>query len=169
MEIWKDVKGYEGLYQISSFANLKSLDRYVNHSAGGLRLMKGKTIIPSISNKGYLAVSLSKNGKRNSTTIHVLMAVAFLNHNSCGYNIVVNHINFNRTDNRISNLELISARENTNQKHIKSTSKYTGVCWSKSANKWRSEIHYNGYQKYLGVFVNEIDAHLAYQNALSKL
>lgn len=158
MEIWKDIIDYEGLYQVSNLGRVKSL----HHN-------KELILKPAKWNNGYLVVSLWLNGNQKIRRIHQLVAVAFLNHTPCGLKLVINHKDFNKQNNHVSNIELISQRENTNQKHLKSTSKYTGVCLKKGRNKWESKIRINGKVKYLGLFVCEIDAHNAYQNELNKL
>lgn len=108
-EIWKDVKGYEGYYQISNLGNLKSVDREVQHSRGGTRILKGKTIRPGKTNWYYL-VCLQKHGKRKYTTIHRLIAIAFIpNPENKPF---INHINANGFDNRIENLEWCTQSEN---------------------------------------------------------
>lgn len=167
MEIWKDIKNYEGLYQVSNFGNVRSLDRIVTCKDSKINNLKGKILNTSINNKGYKYTRFSKNGVVKTVHIHQLVAMNFLNHKPCGHKFVVNHINFDRTDNRVENLEIVTTRENTNRKHLKSSSKYTGVCWYKNYNKWYSNIRINGKKKHLGYFENEYDAHLAYQKALS--
>lgn len=158
MEIWKDIKGYEGIYIISNLGNIKSL--------GNNKSKKEKNLKPAISSTGYLNVVLSKKGKKNTKTIHQIVAESFLNHTPCGYELVVNHINFNRLDNRLENLEIVSQRQNANKNHLKSTSKYTGVYWHKSNKHWCSSIQINGVQKHLGNFDSEISAYKAYLEAL---
>ena len=160
MEVYRDVKGYEGLYQVSNLGNVKSL----NYNRGG----KERILKPSYS-VGYLKVSLCLNKAVKNRKIHQLVAEAFLNHKSCGHNLVVNHINFNKTDNRVDNLEIVTARENCNHKHIKSSSKYTGVTWYKSSKKWMSQITINGKNKHLGYFDSELKASNAYELALNKI
>lgn len=81
----------------------------------------------------------------------------------------MNHKDFNRKNNNVENLEIITHRENSNRKHIKSTSQYVGASWFKRTNKWRANIQINGKQKSLGYFTTELEAHEAYQNALEKL
>jgi len=110
-----------------------------------------------------------KNKIQKNRVVHQLVAEAFLNHVPCGYDLVINHINFNKLDNRIENLEIVTARENTNQKHIPHTSKYTGVSWYKNYNKWRAQIWINGKPKCLGYFNNEHDAYLVYQEKLEQI
>ena len=166
-EIFKDITSYEGLYQISNFGNVKSLERKEFASYRD-RLVKERILKPGLDSRGYLIVVLCKEG-RKTHRIHILEAIAFLNHTVCGYNVVVDHIDFNRTNNHLTNLRLISNRENTNQTHINSSSKYTGVCWNKSAKKWRSRIRINKKQIHLGYFTDELKAYEAYKKAVSTL
>lgn len=161
IEEWKDIFGYEGLYQVSNLGNVKSL--------GHGHIKREKILKPSNDGRGYLKVGLHLNKVKKSRKIHQLVAVAFLNHVPCGYNLVVNHKNLVKTDNRVENLELVTSRENSNLRHVKSSSKYTGVSWIKSKNKWASQIYINGKNISLGLFKNEIDASIAYQAALSNL
>ena len=101
-------------------------------------------------------------------TVNQIMAIAFLSHKPCGHKIVVDHIDNNKLNNKLYNLQLITHRENIS-KDKKGSSKYTGVCWHKIKNKWQSSIAINGKIKYLGIFTNEIEAAQAYQNELKKL
>ena len=158
MEIWKDILGYNGMYQISDLGRAKSL-------CGA----KERVLKPALISSGYLAICIRKDKIQKTFTIHKLVAIAFLNHKPCKQKLVVNHVNFDKSDNRAVNLEIVTTRENTNRKHIKSTSKYTGVYWDKIYKRWRSSIIVNKKTKHLGRFINEYDAHLAYQTALSEL
>lgn len=160
-EIWKDVVGYEGIYQISNFGNVKSL--------GNDKSKKEKILKKRLGTKNYYMVGLTKNKKQITKDIHQLVAESFLNHKPCGLKLVVNHIDFNTKNNNLNNLEIITHRENTNRKHIKSSSEYVGVSWDKKAKKWRSAIRINSKKTHLGLFINEYDAHLAYQNALKSV
>ena len=127
--------------------------------------MKGKVLSVSGDNRGYLKVNI--NGIPR--TIHQLVSETFLGHKPCGYKLVVNHINFNKLDNRVANLEIVTNRQNTNQKHISSYSQYVGVDWNKKMSKWRGTIRINGKQKHLGYFKCELAAAYAYQTALKEL
>lgn len=167
-EIFKDVVNYEGLYQISNLGNLKTLRRFVFRKNGSY-YTKERLIKPSISSNGYYQVSLYRNKQRKGRTIHSLVAESFLNHKPNGYILVVNHKNFIRTDNRVENLEIVTMRENSNLKHIPSSSKYVGVYFDKKYKKWKSIIHFKGKLKTIGTFVNEIDAYNAYQNKLKEI
>jgi hypothetical protein len=155
IEIYKDVIDYEGIYQVSNLGNVKSM-----------KFNKEKILKPSKDSKGYLSINLSVNGVFKMRNIHQLVAESFLNHKRCGYRLVVNHLDFNKTNNNVSNLEIVSARENCNKKHLKSTSQYTGVHWSKNSNKWISRITINGKNKHLGSFNDELRAVYAYQKEL---
>lgn len=169
MEIWKDIKGYEGFYQVSNSGNVKSLYRIANSPRNTTRIIKERILSPSPNKGGYLSIVLSMNSVCKTFPIHKLVAEHFLNHTSKGQNLVVNHKDFNRKNNNLCNLEIVTQRENANKKHLKSSSKYTGVCWFSNKNKWISQIIINNKSKYLGLFTNEHDAHIAYEKALSEL
>jgi hypothetical protein len=156
-ELWKPIKDYPN-YEISNFGRVKKIN-------------KNNFIIRklSINNHGYYHVGLSKNGKTKTLDVHKLVAIHFLNHTPCKWKIVVNHKDFNRLNNHVDNLELITARENTNLKHKKHSSKYTGVSWHKSNCTWTAYIFINKKLKHLGSYNNEFDAHLAYQKALKEI
>lgn len=110
MEVWKDVKGYEGLYQVSSEGNLKSLDRISNFN-GDLGIRKGKKLKLSETNDGYYRNQLYKNGKRENFYIHRLVAKAFIPKVDGKFHI--NHIDGNPKNNRVENLEWCTPKENT--------------------------------------------------------
>ena len=87
-------------------------------------------------------------------------------HKPNGYKLVINHINHIKKDNRLDNINIITNRENTNQSHLKSKSKYVGVIWHHVNKKWMARIQINGARINLGSFDNQYKAHLAYQKAL---
>ena len=166
-EVWKDIPNYEGIYQASSLGRVKSLSREIWRTRNnGYSVLKERILKNSINDMGYMMVGLSKDNKSKTRKTHQLVAEAFLNHKPCGYKLVINHKNFIKTDNRVENLEIVTARENCNHKHIKSSSKYTGVCWEKDTSKWTSQIHVNGVKKKLGRFKTEEEASLCYEMAL---
>tara|TARA_R110002167_G_scaffold13384_1_gene55817 strand:+ start:2803 stop:3279 length:477 start_codon:yes stop_codon:yes gene_type:complete len=157
METYKAVKNHEGIYEVSELGNVKSLKYGVE-----------RQVKPILSTSGYLFVNLYKDNKTKARTIHQLVAEAFLDHTPNGHERVVNHIDFNKLNNKVVNLEIIANRDNSNKKHLKSSSKYTGVDL-RSNGKWRAQIYTDGKQRYIGSFKEEIDAHNAYQNELSKI
>ena len=163
MEEFKDIAGYEGMYQVSNLGRVKSLAR--KDSAG--RNIQEKIRKTQLNSNGYPQCCLSKNGSTKTRVIHKLVAIAFLGHIPQGRSIHINHIDFDRTNNNVKNLEITTPRENGNKKHLKSSSKYTGVCLHKATNKWSAQIYLNGKIKYLGLFKCEIAASVAYQKALN--
>lgn len=109
-EIWKDIKGYEGLYQVSSKGNVRSLDRMVN-SPNGMRMSKGR-ILKQCKCGSYSKVTLSKSSRVKSYDVHPLVAKAFIpNPNNYPQ---INHKNENRYDNRVENLEWCTPKYNAN-------------------------------------------------------
>lgn len=108
-EIWKDIKSYEGYYQISNFGKVRSVGRYVN-SSKGRRFVSTKEILPFDNGKGYLLVCLRKYGKRKNYYVHRLVAQHFLNNwDDC---LVVDHIDYNRKNNSVTNLRVITQLDN---------------------------------------------------------
>jgi hypothetical protein len=158
MEQWKDIKDYEGLYQVSNQGNVKSL------KWGKERLMK-----PQISRRGYYQINLWRNCKSKTFIVHRLVYQAFKGGLIEG--LVIDHINGIPTQNNIENLQQISYRENIIKgEHCKNTtSKYVGVSWHKPRNKWIAQIGINGKQKNLGYFKCELAAAQAYQQQLNKI
>lgn len=101
MEIWKNIKGYEGLYQVSSDGRVKSL-----------KWNKERILKPGIRKGGYLQVALCAGGKQKSLMVHRLVCEAF--HDNPENKPEVNHINEIKTDNRACNLEWCTRIENMN-------------------------------------------------------
>jgi hypothetical protein len=168
LEVWKDIPGYEGLYQVSNLGRVKSLPRERITANGFVRKYDGK-ILKCRAPDRYKLVSLSVNGKIKTYKIHQLVAMAFLNHKPNGLELVVDHINDNKLDNRVENLQIVTQRFNCFKTQGKYGSKYKGVCWDKQNNKWRTKIVINGKQKHLGLFKCELSASYAYQKALKEL
>jgi hypothetical protein len=167
-EIWKDIPNYEGYYQVSNLGRIKSLAREVNKGLN-VRSVNERILKQSLAGGVYFTCKLYKNGKKKKIKIHQMVAICFLNHVPNGYVLVVNHKNFIKTDNRLENLEIVTQRENTNKKHLKSSSKYVGVCWHKKLKKWMSRICIKGKYKHLGYFEDETHAGKAYENALKQI
>lgn len=117
METWKPVVGYEGLYEVSDLGRVRSLDREITTERGGRPFrykMKGQIVIPHERRHGYLAVCLygkeSKNGRFSQKSVHRMVAEAFLP-NPNGYS-EVNHLDENKQNNVLSNLEWCNHKEN---------------------------------------------------------
>ena len=107
-EIWKDIPNYEGFYQISNLGRIKSLGRI---DALGHRL-KEKILKPGITCNGYYQVALWKNSIPKRCLVHRLVWIAF--NGQIPEGLQVNHISERKSDNRLSNLNLMTCKENTN-------------------------------------------------------
>lgn len=110
MEIWKDIKGYEGIYQVSNLGRVRSLDLIRIELDGTKKLYKGKILKGVTQKSGYIAFDLYKHGRRKNIRGHVLVAKSFLSDMSDDF--VVNHKDGNKTNNNIENLEWITFKEN---------------------------------------------------------
>ncbi len=159
MEIFKEIKGYEGLYEVSNTGKVKSLKRKNRLNERLLKI--------HLSTGGYPQVLLTKHGKSKTYQVHQLMAIAFLNHIPNGNKTVVDHIDNVKTNNKLENLQLITHRINSSKDTFrkKKTSKYIGVNWDEKRKKWRASKRINGKKTYLGMFKTEIDAYEAYLKA----
>jgi hypothetical protein len=165
-EEWKDIPGYEGLYQVSNLGRVKSLGRYRNAKNGSKAYRKGLIKKTYTNKKGYLTLSLSKNGISKTFTIHQLVAIVFLNHIPDGMNIIVDHIDNNKLNNCVDNLQLITNRENSSKDKKNCSSKYTGVSIDKRDGRINCEIRINGDRVRWSNLKTEEYASLLYQTAL---
>ncbi len=154
-EIWKDIKGYEGLYQISNFGNIKSMDKVIIRKDGIKYIKRGTMLKPSINTSGYLQIGLSKNGIRKPFRIHRLVAIAFIPN---PYNKpFIDHINTIKTDNKVENLRWVTREENANnpltRKHI-SESNSNEKHWNYGkhpTNETKQKMSESKKGKYIGI------------------
>lgn len=116
MEIWKDIKNYEGLYQVSNLGRIKSLSRTVyqyNYMAKkDIKItFKGKIRKPRMSKDGYYIINLNKDGKMTTYRVHRLVGEQFVeNKENKPY---INHKDGNKLNNNVDNLEWCTAKENS--------------------------------------------------------
>ena len=109
-EIWKDLPGFEGIYQVSNLGRVKSLSREVFYKNGVIHPIKEKILTPCIVGKGYLQIHLRKDGKSFKKYLHRLVAMTFIPNPD---NLPeVNHISEDKTDCSVTNLEWISHLDN---------------------------------------------------------
>lgn len=156
MEVWKKVKGFES-YEVSNLGRLISL-----------KGKEPKVLIGGVNKGGYKCYNIRNENKTYFKTIHRLVAIAFLeNNNNLDF---VNHINKDKKNNKVDNLEWCNSRENNTHMKLSfsKSSKYVGVYFDKSRGKYYSTIKFNGKQNFLGIFTIEEEARDAYNNALIK-
>ena len=114
-EVWKSIEGYEGLYEVSSFGRVKSLEKTVPHptAKGGVWTLPEKILSPSWNKKvKYFYVSLSKKDRKRNLTVHRLVASAFCQ--KAEGKDQVDHIDGDRRNNRAENLRWCTGKENSN-------------------------------------------------------
>ena len=158
IEIWKDVPGYEGFYQASTLGNVRSLN------FGRVRLLKA-----FLTNRGYYNIVLSKNTNKKLFYIHQLIAITFLDHIPDGHKFVIDHINSDQLDNRISNLRIVTNRENCSKEKTIKKGLPVGVSFYKRNSNYKATIRIDGIQKHLGYFNTVEEASETYQKALSMI
>lgn len=112
MEIWKDIKGYEGRYQVSNLGNVKSLKRIITNSLGRKHTINERILSPGKDKDGYLQVNLHLNRKTKMVKIHRIVALTFIdNPNNMP---IINHKDENKQNNKASNLEWCDYKYNVN-------------------------------------------------------
>lgn len=158
MEEWKDIPGYEGKYKVSSFGSVFSLKRKCNYN----RTRNGGPVAKSKDKDGYELVCLWSNSKQSTLKVHALVLLAFVGDRP--HNLVVDHINEDKADNRLSNLRYLSHRENCVRSKRKDSSLPTGVSVSKK--RFRAMIRWCGKKHHIGIFSTEEEAGRAYELAL---
>ena len=145
----KDIKTFEGLYQVSETGIIKALERKVKMPNGGVKIIKEHYPKLSKTQKGYLKVMLTDiNGIRKGRFVHRLVAECYI-HDS---KLQINHIDKNKQNNNVNNLEYVTNRQNVIHSidKTKTSSKYTGV--TKQRNKWQCQKMIKGKRTYLGLF-----------------
>lgn len=165
LEEWKDITGFENMYQISNLGRVKSLSRNIFRQ-GNFYLSNTKILRQTLNKKGYPLLGMSKDNNKTTRTAHVLVAMMFFNYKGYDGSHVIDHIDNVRTNNMATNLQIFTHRQNST-KHIKPTvSKYTGVFKGKENKKFSAGICINKKNIHLGYFDEEIEASNAYQKAL---
>ena len=122
--IWKPIKGYEGLYEVSNDGHVRSVSRKVHYKNGALRFWEGQEITPHADKDGYMKVGLSRNGSQTSKSVHRLVAMAFIENPN--HLPLINHKDENKANNNVDNLEWCTNQynclySNTPQKMIAAT------------------------------------------------
>jgi len=164
-EIWKDIKEFEGVYQISNYGRLKSLKRYGRK--------QDKIIKPVLGKRGYFCYCLWNKQKAKNITIHRLVAQYFIPNQEGKRE--VNHKDLDKTNNAISNLEWVTPKENSThacanlgtKKHSKKRGAYARTYKGKTS--WISEMNYKNKRIYLGFYDTKEEAQKAYYDKYVEL
>jgi hypothetical protein len=180
VEVWVPIFGLENNYLISNFGRVKSISRTIN-----VKRKKGENVRPikdrilsqfpvGKKNNDYFAVKLCVNGRCKTFKVHILMAISFFYDQylelviSSNEKYLIDHKNENRFDNTLSNLQIITHRENRTKAILhKNPNRLIGV--KRNRDKFQSQIFANGQQNYLGTYESELEAHEAYLKALAEV
>lgn len=109
-EIWLQIEGWEGMYEVSNLGRIKSMERWVGAKNGNRKLLKERILIQIKDRLGYFRVGLHRKNKTTMYLVHRLIALSFIYNNENKPQI--NHINGNPSDNRVDNLEWNTSKEN---------------------------------------------------------
>ena len=111
VETWKDIPEFRGSYQVSNMGRVRSVDRVITFSDGRVRKYKGKVLKPYINNTGYEQVMLYDDNGYNLKRVHRLVLETFEPHVNMN-DLDVNHIDGNKLNNHLTNLEWLTRRDN---------------------------------------------------------
>lgn len=128
-EIWKDIEGYEGLYQASNLGRIRSLDREIiqwNRFDNVKVIYKGKILSLKPNKKGYFQCLLNKNGKSRTFLVHRIIAQTFLK--EFDKNLTVDHIDCNKHNNNVDNLRMVTLKKNIQLSYDNNLHKLKKVC-----------------------------------------
>lgn len=151
-EVWKDVVGYEGLYEVSNTGLVRGVDRLIfNHGSNSFHKRSGRIMARFIMS-GYYAVSISKGNKYKATFVHRIVASAFIP-NIEGKE-QVNHKDFNRLNNNVENLEWVTIQENLEHRDLH------------GHNAWKGKF---GYDHNCGKEVEQLDENLNVINVFGSI
>jgi len=109
-EVWRSIAGFDGIYEVSNHGNVRSLARTRRHWVGGMATMPPRMMVPELTNRGYTRACLTRNNARVRELVHRLVAQAFLPPSASQF---INHKDGDKTNNCVSNLEWVTAGENT--------------------------------------------------------
>lgn len=164
-EIFRDVKGYEGYYQVSNLGNVISLERTIVKKDGSSFLYKGKNL-PGIQHRGYLKAHLRKNSKETIVYIHRIVWDAFGDGTEIKFpEKIIDHIDQNKLNNRIDNLRIVDVRENSLNKINNNV--YAGT--HKRGFSYSSTIKFKSKKYHLGTFKTPEEANERYLEACNNL
>lgn len=162
-ETWKDIVEFNCQYQISNLGRVKRKERRVNSAVkehGGFRTLKEKIIKLNDNGSGYKFAYVKINNIRFREYVHRLVAIYFVENKLNKTD--VNHKDFNKSNNRASNLEWCSKFENSRHYSKSIPNKYVGVKRADTVSeKWCARINYKGIEYYIGIFNRKDEARIA--------
>ena len=150
-EIWKPVKGYEGLYEVSSYGRVKNLGKYYQETFNGItKTMYSSPRMSTLryDNYGYLRTQLTKDGKCKHFLVHRLVAIAFIPTDDCS--LQINHKDGIKDNNNVENLEWVTPKENVVHAHK------MGLCGLSSRAKQVAKLNEEG--DIISVFITATEA-----------
>lgn len=163
----RNIPDWDG-YMACDDGRIKSMSRVIARTDGKNWTVREKFLKESTTKAGYKYVGLNNGRTCKRFFVHKLIAISFLENTKKLKE--VNHKDLNRQNNALSNLEWVTTRENVSHSKLNrvKTSVYTGVSFCKKMNKWWAYFRHpiTKKNKYLGLFLSEEDAHVAYINAL---
>ena len=161
---------YNGLRTNIQFNELGEVKR---HPTEWMKIKRKEKIVKlKINNRGYQTLFfMTEDRKEQQMLLHQALAIVFFGHKPNSYNKVVDHIDGDKMNNKIENLQIIPQRENVVKYCIDKKELPTGVFYFKCKDKirYRSYIYYNKKQRYLGYFDTIEDASEKYQDALNAI
>lgn len=148
-EIWRKIEGFDYDYEVSNLGNVRCLNNKYRKSTNGLNFRQSKDL------KGYMRVGLIKDGVTRTIKTHRLVAKYFLENYS--EELTVNHIDFDKTNNKVSNLEMMTFSENVLH-YQNSVNEIIGVKKHKNLGKYTVRVTHLGTRRYLGTYETEEEA-----------
>ena len=164
MEIWKDIKGYEGHYQVSNLGRVKSLNREMVRIDGRRKVLNEMVKKTYINKDGYEYIRLSVNKKGKTFRVHQLVAFTFLDIKS---ECVIDHINGIKIDNKVENLRFVTQR--TNLEFACNNLNDRGITYNKKTNKYEARVYTGSKANYLGSSNDKEDLRLLISNFKKKI
>lgn len=161
IENWKDIPDYEGMYQVSDLGRVRGLERTVNSYGGGKMDKPAKIITPKRCKLGYLRARLCKNGVDKTYAIHRLVLATF----TYASELKVDHLDMVKSNNRLSNLEYVTQRENV-RRGIVATRKLLG---SRRKSQYLTLISVNGKSYNVGSFNTQEESNARYNEVYNNL